>query len=177
MGRGLGAETVGTAMLGVVGEGCLPEHERFLGMLCIPYFDKFERVIGVRFRRLDNGKPKYNQPSGRPTLLYRPWSVENQTVAHVTEGELDALSLVEAGFSGVVGVPGATNWKDWYPVLFEPVDTVFVWGDGDEAGSLFAGRVVESLPGKARVVGVPSGMDVNALLVDRGVEGLKELAF
>lgn len=161
----------GTARLGFVGSDTLDGYDKYRGMLLIPFTNLNGQVVAVRFRNLTGVGPKYLQPSGSPVFPFRPWSVGDCLVAHVTEGELDCLSLVAAGFEGAVGFPGASTWRDYYKHLFDGCDEVLVWADGDDAGLGFAEKVLESVP-QARLVRVPEGKDVNDLLV-RGTGFLK----
>ena len=162
------------ARLGVVG-GDLPEgYGKYRGMLSIPFVNGVVDVTAIRFRRISGEGPKYLQPHGSPVFPYRPWSVGGVGVACITEGELDALSLVAAGIRGVVGFPGASTWRDHYQYLFDAADRVLVFADPDDAGQKFADNVLNTMR-SARVVTLPEGEDVNSLLVSRGVDYLKGL--
>jgi DNA primase len=141
--------------------------------LVVPYMNADGNVVCIRYRRLAGEGPKYGQAADTKTSLYRAASAVGAAEVHVTEGEIDCLSLVEAGLVAV-GVPGASNWKNWYFPLFEAAEKVFVWGDGDKAGDEFSKRVLADLPDAIRVP-VPRGMDVNEVLKRDGVAGVRSL--
>jgi hypothetical protein len=88
--------------------------------------------VGFKFRRLDDGKPKYGQPMGNTTHLYNVTDITKMISRIViTEGELDAV--IVSGVLGMpaVGCPGVANWKPHYSRLFVGYDTVYVVGDHD----------------------------------------------
>lgn len=164
------------ARLGFVGTEVSERYKSYEGMLLIPFINLLGQVTAVRFRKLTGGGAKYLQPPHSTVLPYRAASIGDAETAHVTEGELDCLSLVAAGFDGVVGFPGASTWRDYYKHLFDGCAEVYVWADADDAGLGFAERVLDGLP-QGRLVVLPDGEDVNSLLVSRGGDYLEGLCF
>ena len=65
-GRGISKELAQSFLLGTVVDP-IPEHEQFAGWLSIPYITALGHFAAVKFRRIDEGKPKYGQPT---CLLY-----------------------------------------------------------------------------------------------------------
>ncbi len=45
-------------------------HENYQGWLSIPYLTAMGHCVGFKFRRLDDGKPKYGSPTGQKAHLY-----------------------------------------------------------------------------------------------------------
>lgn len=164
-GRGLGVATCEAARLGYVGDP-YPGDEQYQGRLAIPHANADGVVTGIRFRRLNGGEPKYTSRSGERFNIYNLSGVAGAREAHIAEGELDTLSLVECGLAAC-GMPGASYWKDWMSLAFAGCERVFVWADGDEAGDRLAEAVTDSLQQAVRVT-VPRGEDVNSLLVEGG---------
>lgn len=164
-GRGLSVATCEAARLGYVGDP-YPGDEQYQGCLVIPHMNMDGVTTGIRFRRLDGGEPKYTSRSGERFNIYNLNGVKGARVAHIAEGELDTLSLVECSLSAC-GMPGASYWKPWMGLAFAGCEQVFVWADGDEAGDRLAEAVTDSLQQAVRVT-VPRGEDVNSLLVEGG---------
>lgn len=170
MDRGISPATADRYRLGVVVDP-ITGHEQYQGRLCIPYLGPDDIVTAIRFRALNGEEPKYLSVGGATARLFNLRAIIEATdTIHLTEGELDALILGQAGFSAV-GVPGANSWKRHHPRLFAGFSKVFVWGDGDKAGAQFARTVMDSLD-TGIVVGMPQGMDVNDLYLAEGIEGL-----
>lgn len=171
--RGLGSESVSDARLGLVVDPD-PVHEKYRGWLSLPYITP-TGVVYMRFRCLEDhdheGHGKYEGPVGEETHLYNVAGLHGGgDMVAVCEGELDTLTLIDAGIPAV-GVPGATAFKSFYTRLFEDFPKVLVVGDGDLAGRRFASEVAGKIAnGFARPM--PEGEDVNSYYVQRGKDRL-----
>ena len=174
-GRGISKEVAEQFMLGTVvdpGNG----HEQFAGWLSIPYVTALGTATSVKFRRLDDGKPKYGQPTGQKLHLYNVVDVTvDSSHIVVCEGELD--TIVVSGVLGIpaVGVPGVAAWKPYYAKLLSGFDTVYVVGDNDlkedgtNPGAEFAKRVAGEVV-NSHIVQLPLGMDINEMYLQHGPE-------
>lgn len=178
--RGLGfpsiKEKMDTFMLGFVADP-LPGDEMFQGMLAIPYL-RWSRehgwaVVSIRYRRLDDGKPKYLTRAGDRPRLYNTLALLEQSPSiTITEGEIDAMTAQVCGIP-TVGVPGAQAWKPHFREPFVGYKVVYILADGDEAGLDFANGIAKSLP-RAKVISCPPGQDVNSLVLRGGPAALLE---
>ena len=73
-----------------------------------------------------------------------------------------------------IGVPGANSWKKHYTRLLADFERVFVFADGDQAGTEFARSLARELP--VTIVQLQEGEDVNSLYVKHGAGYLKDKA-
>jgi DNA primase len=169
--RGLSLGFADGELLGYV-EDPIPGQEQYKGRLSIPYVTR-AGVVNLKFRSLEDGDgPKYLNLSGFETNLYRVESFfEASEFICVTEGELDALSLVQTGLPAV-GVPGVKAWKSFYRRCFEDWPIIYVFCDGDEPGRDFGTFLSREI--KARPIHLPYGEDVNSALVNEGPEYLRK---
>jgi DNA primase len=168
--RGLSLDFGAGELLGYV-EDPLPGQEQFRGRLSIPYVTR-NGVVNLKFRTLEDDKPKYLNFPGLETNLYRAESFfEAQDFICVTEGELDALSLLSADLPAV-GIPGVTAWKGHYRRCFEDFPIIYGFFDGDEPGRDFGKFLAREL--KVRPIYMPPDEDVNSMLVKEGPEWLRE---
>src|SRR4030095_15700844 len=107
--RGLSLETIDKFLLGAaVAPAVLDEDAK--GMLAIPYMTP-TGPVALRFRRPPHKAdgPKYWQPEGSNlTIFNTPAFFESEDTITVTEGEMDCMTLVQAGIPAV-GLPGATS--------------------------------------------------------------------
>lgn len=173
--RGITEEVASSVALGVVRDP-IPGHEHLVGRLAIPYLTDYGPV-NMNFRCLaehrckDEGHQKYMTWTGLSANLYGIQSMRqaDDWIA-VAEGEIDALSLNIAGVPAV-GIAGAKKWSDHWTNVFEDFTRVYVFQDGDEAGKQFGDTLVREV-GALRVA-LPSGQDVNSILVEQGPEALK----
>jgi DNA primase len=179
-GRGVSKEIAQQFMLGTVVDP-EPGHEQFQGWLSIPYITTLGICTSVKFRRLDDGKPKYGQPTGQKLHLFNVSDVTADSPRIVVcEGELDCV--IVSGILGIpaVGVPGVAAWKPYYAKLFAGFDTVYVVGDNDlkedgtNPGAEFSKRVASEVI-NSHIVNLPLGMDINEFYLQRGPEELSNL--
>ena len=179
-GRGISKEVADQFMLGTVVDPA-PGHEQFIGWLSIPYITALGIAVSVKFRRLDDGKPKYGQPTGQKLHLYNvvDVAVDSSRIV-ITEGELDAVII--SGILGIpaVGVPGVAAWKPYYAKLLTGFDTVYVVGDNDlkedgtNPGAEFSKRVASEII-NSHIVQLPLGMDINEFYLQHGPTELSTL--
>lgn len=166
-------ERLGRFRLGYVADP-LPGHERYKGMMAIPYLRRGENrewtVVSMRFRCLEDhdhqGHGKYMTPPGDRARLFNTVALLGpEEVMMITEGEIDAVTSTCYGFPAVA-VPGASNWKRHFREPFLGYETVFILADGDTAGLKFADVVKEDLP-NARIIPAPDGEDVNSWITTK----------
>jgi DNA primase len=164
--RGISQEVARLASLGVVSE---PEvgHEQYAGRLSIPYITK-TGVVDLRFRSLNPAvEPKYMGMTGAETRMYNVLDIEQAgDFIGVCEGELDTITLSHCVGIPCIGVPGANSWKKHYTRLLADFQRVFIFADGDQAGSEFAKSLARELP--VTIVQLPEGEDVNSMYVQSG---------
>lgn len=177
-GRGLTEETARTFRLGVVDEP-FPGHERFRGMLAIPYLHYTGYPKAVRFRCMQDHEHqyhgKYNSIAGEPVRIFNPRAViEAQHEIHITEGEFDAVILNQIGLHAVA-IPGAHTWSWHHAITMYGFSRVWVWADPDEAGSEFVNKVTNSLRSARAVNLKPFGGDVSDIYLKHGADALLDL--
>ena len=178
--RGISEEVAARFNLGTITEP-INGHEMYEGWISIPYMTALEMCVGFKFRRLDDGKPKYSSPTGQKAHLY---NVSDTTILSpyivVCEGELD--TVITSGVLGIpaVGIPGVQAWKPHFAKLFTGYDTVFIVGDNDikedgsNPGAEFAKRVASEIL-NSQIVTLPPGMDINDYYLAHGADATRAL--
>jgi hypothetical protein len=148
--RGIDRETAVTNQLGAV-TNPFPGHERFRGMLSIPYLDREGRALTLRFRCIathehrEHFHGKYNSITGDPVRVYNIRAIHKaDDEIHVAEGEFDAMVLSKIGLPAVA-IPGAAMWRGHHRRMLAGFSRVYVWGDPDDAGAEFVNKVTRSL--------------------------------
>lgn len=151
------------------------------GWISIPYITAMNHCVGFKFRRLDDGKPKYGSPTGQKAHLYNVTDILIQSpYVVICEGEFDAV--ITSGMLGIpaVGVPGVQAWKPHFAKLFNGYDSIFVVGDNDvkedgsNPGQDFAKRVANEITNSV-IVSLPAGMDINDYYLAHGRDATREL--
>ena len=179
-GRGISRDVAEQFSLGTVTNPSVG-HEQFENWISIPYITAMGICTSVKFRRLDDGKPKYGQPTGQKLHLYNVSDIliDSGRIV-VCEGELD--TIIMSGILGIpaVGVPGVAAWKPFYSKLFTGFYTVYVVGDNDvkedgsNPGAEFAKRVASEIV-NSQIVQLPPGMDITDYYLEYGSEKTSNL--
>ena len=178
--RGISDVTAARFQIGTITEP-INGHEMYEGWISIPYITASGSCVGFKFRRLDEGKPKYGSPTGQKAHLY---NVSDVTIMKpyivVCEGELD--TIIVSGELGIpaVGVPGVAAWKPHFPKLFGGYETVYVVGDNDvkedgsNPGAEFSKRVANEVM-NSTIVTLPPNMDINDYYLVHGASATRKL--
>lgn len=179
-GRGISEEVAGLYSLGTITEP-LPGHEMHVGWLSIPYITALGHCVGFKFRRLDDGKPKYGSPVGQVSHLYNVSDITKRSGSIVVcEGELDTILVSGVLEIPAVGCPGVAAWKPHYSRLLSGYDNVYIAGDNDlkedgtNPGQEFSRRVASEVM-NATIVNLPSGMDITDYYLRFGYDETRRL--
>lgn len=138
--------------------------------------------MSVRFRCLEHEDckaaghaEKYLGLPGDPVRIFNTRAlVEADDTIHVTEGEIDAVSLESCGLNAV-GIPGSENLPAHLPRLLAGFDRVVLWADGDAAGAGMAKRFARLIP-DVHIITMRAGEDVNSVLAREGKGAILLLA-
>ena len=178
--RGISEEVAARFQLGTITDP-INGHEMYEGWISIPYITALNDCVGFKFRRVDDGKPKYGSPLGQKAHLYNVTDILIQSpYIVVCEGELD--TVITSGVLGIpaVGVPGVQAWKPHFSKLFSGYDTIYVVGDNDikedgsNPGADFSKRVANEVL-NSQIVQLPPGMDINDHYLAYGADATKTL--
>ncbi len=185
-GRGIDLEHARSEGLGVV-RNPSALHQEYEGRLAIPYLTDCGPV-NMSFRCLQDhvcreakytgsdGKeyacPKYKKSVKAESDLYGVQSFDDATdwIA-VCEGELDSLILRQIGIPAISN-PGATNWNDWWPNIFEDLSRIYIFADGDAAGDKMFKMFRDRLKVPCVKVLLPKGEDVNSTFLKYGADAI-----
>ncbi len=179
-GRGISEETAARFRLGTITDP-IEGHQGYEGWLAIPYFTALDLCVGFKFRRLDDGKPKYGAPVGQKSHLFNVVATLSATKSIVIcEGEFDAIIMESNCGIPAVGVPGVAAWKPYYQKLFNGFDIVYVVGDNDvkedgtNPGAEFSRRVASEIS-NSQIVTLPPGLDITDFYLANGKDATANL--
>jgi len=110
---------------------------------------------GTKYRKWP-GRDFYWDENNIGNSLWREDRIATAEHIHLTEGETDAISLIDAGLEetpgvAVIAVPGASAFDAGWTHLFEG-KKVTIWFDADEAGQRGLERIGDLLSGVASSV-------------------------
>jgi DNA primase len=162
-------------------------YDMFRARLMFPIRDAQGRVNGFSGRVLDASLPKYiNSPESpiysKARAVYGI-NEARQTIAKndraiVVEGNIDVIALWQAGFKETVAPLGTALTVDQLRLLARYTHNIFACFDGDAAGRKASLRALEVFLGAGllgRGVFLPTGLDPDTLVRDRGAQAFSEL--
>ena len=163
-------------------------YDRFRGRIMFPIHNDVSEVIAFSGRLLkdEEGAAKYlNSPE---TPLFRKGSVLfglhkskraliEANCAIVCEGQIDLISLFEAGITNVVAPQGTAFTENQARILKRFVDEVVLCFDSDTAGAKAAERSLDALLQNdliVRAVELPAGEDPDSLVRREGKDAFEK---
>lgn len=122
----------------------LPQCEDQVPCIAFPYY-KHGSVVNVKYRAIK--EKAFRQTTNAEKIFYRQDHITRELTV-IVEGEIDALSIVQAGIDAAISVPDgapATNAKNYAakftyldqdPDPFEGVEKIILAVDSDEPGQV-----------------------------------------
>ena len=159
------------------------------GRLIIPIINHMDEVIafgGRLLQKADRAKYKNTRETmlfNKSKTLYNINLVKKERRAGglasliIVEGYMDAISLYEAGFHGVVASMGTSLTKEQARLAKRYSENILISYDGDFAGQKANLRGLEILKQeglKVRVVPMPDGMDPDDVVQKTGAQGYQD---
>lgn len=127
------------------------------GNIVFHFYDTENNLVFNKFKlprepKIIDGKKEaksWREAGGKP-ILYLMNKCEFELPLTITEGEIDALTLIECGIKNVVSLPSGTNDFTWIDLCWDWIDNfqkIIIWTDNDEsgAGQECAKKIVEKL--------------------------------
>lgn len=132
--RGI-SETTLTAMKVTEGMEWMPQKNKECNTIQFNYY-KSGIHANTKFR---TGDKCFKLVSGAELLPYNIDSIKGQTECIITEGEIDAMSFHEAGYTSVVSVPNGANANlsyldDYLEDYFDDKEVIYIAVDTDTKG-------------------------------------------
>lgn len=160
-------------------------YDYFRNRLMFPVIDVRGSVIGFSGRILDDGEPKYlNSPD---TLVYsKAHSLFALNLAKksksgyiiLAEGNIDVVSLHQAGFDSAVASLGTSLTPDQARLLARYTNQIVIAYDSDAAGQKAAQRaigILQPLDIKVKVLRIPGAKDPDELIRSQGPDAFRRL--
>lgn len=151
-------------------------------VLVFPFKDengdlKFIKYRNTSYKKGDAGSKEWCESNCKPILFGMNHCDDFETLV-ITEGQIDSLSLAEAGIKNAVSVPMGKNGFTWKPYCWNwlmKFDEVVVFGDNENGIITLAKEISDFFPKRVRVVKPESYQgckDANELLMKCGAAAL-----
>lgn len=153
----------------------MPGFEKEVDAICFPYFLD-GKLVNVKFR---GPNKTFKLISGAELIMWNIDCLKNSEDCLICEGEIDALSYIEIGFTNVLSVPnGAGSNLDYlndYIDLFKPLERVYISVDTDSKGIELRDELIRRIGAeKCLTVNTKECKDANEFLVKYGGPGLMD---
>jgi len=158
------------------------ERDKFIKRIMFPVFNTAGRVVGFGSRVIDERQPKYmNSPDTdvykKSNTLYglhqTKGDIRREKLAILVEGNLDLLSVWQAGVKNVIASLGTSLTDSQASLLSRYAKNVVVFYDSDDAGLKATRRAIDILLRNSlgvRVALSPSGYDPDSLVREKGID-------
>lgn len=149
----------------------MPQVKTETEVICFPYFFG-DKLVNIKYR----GAGKiFKMVSGAELIFYNIDALSNHEEVIIVEGEIDALTFIQAGFDNVLSVPNGANenleYLDTCIQMFEGIKKVYIATDQDTKGIMLKGELIRRLGAeRCFVVSFKDCKDANEYLLKYGDE-------
>ena len=155
------------------------EHDN---IIVFPFFDEYGKMQFVKYRKADFDKEKdrnkeWCERDCRPILFGMDQCDPNKSdTLIITEGQIDSLSVAEAGLPNAVSVPTGAKGFTWVPYCWDFMThfkTLVVFGDCEGGRITLLEELSARFPGTVKHVRIDDyhgHKDANELLLAEGAE-------
>ena len=176
--RGISQKTLVKAKI-TESQEWMPQTNNIENTIQFNYFINNE-LINIKYR---DGRKNFKLVKGAEKVFYNLDSTVGHDSVVIVEGEIDALSFIEAGVASVVSVPnGATlnrlnlDYLDNCIEYFEDKSKIIIGVDGDEAGQNLQQELIRRFGAEVcYTISFDNNKDANEYLLNYGPSMLKRL--
>lgn len=115
----------------------MPQVEKEMNVICFNYY-RDGHLINTKFR---DAVKNFKLVKDAEKIFYNLDGIKDQKTVYIVEGEIDCLTMVQAGFDNTVSVPNGAHrtnnnldYLDRCYAYFEEAQEVFIVTDHDEPG-------------------------------------------
>ena len=153
-------------------------------ILCFPFFNEYGKLEFIKYRNMTHKKgmkssKEWCAEGGKP-ILFGMKQCTNFDRLVITEGQLDSLSVAEAGIENAVSVPIGMNGFTWLPNCYDWIKrfgTVVVFGDLEKGHMSLLDTLKQRLPNIILAVRKEDYLgekDANDILRNFGAEAVRK---
>ena len=145
--------------------------DKFFGRITFPIANSMGHVVAFTGRVLDAALPKYlNSPAShifdKSSILYglhlAKQAISKSGEVYIVEGQMDTITLHEAGIDNAVGISGTALTLEHIQILKRFTRVVYLCLDSDNAGVKATFASIETLANQdieVRIIHIPNGKD------------------
>jgi len=152
----------------------MPQIGKDTEVICFPYFMD-GKLKNIKFR---GGNKSFKMVSGAELIFWNIDCLKECNEVIITEGEIDALSYINLGFTNVLSVPNGANtnieYLDNYIHLFDDIKTIYLATDQDTKGIELRDEFIRRFGAeKCKLISFKECKDANEYLTKYSPDALK----
>ena len=153
-------------------------------IMFFPFFNEFGKLEFIKYRNMAhkkgrNGSKEWRETGGKPILFGMKQCVNFDRLV-ITEGQLDSMSVSEAGIENACSVPSGMKDFTWLPNCYEWIkrfNMVVVFGDLEKGHMSLLDTLKQRLPNRVLAVRKEDYLgekDANDILRSFGAEAVRK---
>lgn len=147
----------------------MPQFNKEVEVICFPYFYG-GRLINIKYR---GPQKSFKMVSGAELIFWNADLITQSDEIIIVEGEIDALSFIQAGFKNTISVPNGAGknleYLDNCIELFKAVKKIYIATDQDTKGIELKTELIRRLGAeRCYVVSFKDCKDANEYLIKYG---------
>lgn len=149
----------------------MPQFNKKVDVICFPYFLN-DKLLNIKFR---GPQKSFKLVSGAELIFWNIDCLKKYDEVIITEGEIDALTLIQAGFDNTMSVPNGANknleYLDSCIEMFSDIKKIFIATDQDTKGIILRDELIRRLGAeRCYIVSFKDCKDANEYLQKYGVD-------
>lgn len=152
-------------------------------IMAFPFRDENGDLTFIKYRNIEfvkgetKGSKEFCEKNCKPILFGMNHCVDFGTLI-ITEGQIDSLSIAEAGLNNAVSVPMGKNAFTWIPHVWDWItkfENIIIFGDCEEGKITLSETLSKRFPDKVKIVKVEDYQgykDANEILQNFGKEAI-----
>lgn len=152
-------------------------------VLVFPFYDENGVLTFIKYRKMNynkdrDGMKEWREKDTKPILFGMKQCVDFKTLI-VTEGQIDSLSVTQAGFDNAVSVPSGAQDFGWIKLCWDwlcKFENVICFGDYEKGHMTLLDQMINRLPQKVKAVRAEDYLgekDANAILQKYGEQAIR----
>ena len=160
-------------------------YEKRPNIMFFPFFNEYGKLVFIKYRNMTfkkgktKGSKEWREPGGQPILFGMKQCVDFDRLV-ITEGQLDSMSVAEAGIENACSVPSGMTDFTWLPNCYEWMkrfNKIVVFGDLEKGHMSLLDTLKQRFPEKVCAVRKEDYLgekDANDILRSFGVDAIRK---
>ena len=147
----------------------MPQYSKELPVICFPYFSH-DKLINIKYR---GPNKSFKMVSGAELIFWNIDCLSHFDEVIIVEGEIDALTMIQAGYENTLSVPNGANknleYLDSCIEMFNGIKKIYIATDQDTKGIELKSELIRRFgPERCYIVSFKDCKDANEYLQKYG---------